>query len=84
MLTQSQIVQQVNDMHDIHVRDGEHGKTWFRCDRFIHSPEGWFFTTREATQEGPFQSHRDAERELDYYIRTQNMWGSIASADKTH
>ena len=81
MLTQSQFVQQVNGMH---VRNGEGDKTWFRCDRFIHSPEGWFFTTREATQEGPFQSHKDAERELGYYIRTQNMWESIASADNTH
>jgi len=65
----------------MHVRTGEHEKTWFRCDRFIHSPDGWYFTTREATQEGPFYSHSEAERELDYYIRTQNMWASIASED---
>ena len=66
------------------VRTGEIGKTWFRCDRFIHSPEGWFFTTREATQEGPWDNYEEASRELDYYIRTQYMWHSIAIADGRH
>ena len=66
------------------VRNGEIDETWFRCDRFIHSPEGWFFTTREATQEGPFSSHLDAERELNYYIRQQTMWKDIAKADTQH
>ncbi|OUS31644.1 hypothetical protein A9Q99_03485 [Gammaproteobacteria bacterium 45_16_T64] len=63
------------------VRIGEIDKTWFRCDRFIHLGDGWYFTTRENTQEGPFDNHQDAERELDYYIRTHNRIDSMVDDD---
>ena len=54
------------------VRSGELKKTWFRGDRFFHTDSGWFFITRENTQEGPFRSHNEAESELNLYIRHQN------------
>ncbi len=54
------------------VRAGESKKTWFRSDRFFHAENGWFFVTRENTQKGPFDSHSEAERELNLYIRHQN------------
>ncbi len=53
-------------------RSGESKKTWFRSDRFFHTAEGWFFTTREATQLGPFRSQKEADNELTLYIRQMN------------
>ncbi|WP_144392922.1 DUF6316 family protein [Pleionea sediminis] len=50
-------------------RSGEIKKTWFRGDRYFHTAEGWFFLTRECTQEGPFRSQNEAENELMLYIR---------------
>jgi hypothetical protein len=54
------------------VRAGEAKKTWFRSERFFHTDEGWYFITRENTQEGPFSSHKEAENELTLYIRHLN------------
>ena len=65
------------------IRQGETDKQWFRCERFLHTSVGWYFTTRDATQEGPFYDQQQAATELDYYIRTQSMWKSIAKADST-
>ncbi len=59
------------------VRAGEKDKTWFRSERFLWTESGWFFLTRENTQEGPFLSRREAERELNYYIRHQQQWGQL-------
>ena len=57
------------------VRRGENDKTWFRSDRFLRTETGWFFLTREHTQEGPFLSREEAERELNYYIGHMETWG---------
>ncbi len=54
------------------VRTGEQDKHWFRCDRMMHVNDQWYFVTREMTQEGPFQSRREAEMELNLYIRHVN------------
>ncbi|WP_144392921.1 DUF6316 family protein [Pleionea sediminis] len=54
------------------VRSGELKKTWFRCERFIHTEDGWYFVTRENTQQGPFDNQKDAEQELSTYIRDLN------------
>lgn len=51
------------------VRAGEAEKTWFRMDRIFWSGNGYYFLTRESTQEGPFDSRNEAECELNYYIR---------------
>ena len=54
------------------ARSGELSKVWFRSDRFIHTDQGWYFVTRECNQQGPFFSHKEAENELNLYIRQQN------------
>ncbi|WP_020410425.1 DUF6316 family protein [Hahella ganghwensis] len=54
------------------VRSGEAERPWFRSDRFIHTADGWYFVTRENTQEGPFTTMREAENELNLYIRYAN------------
>jgi len=59
------------------VRQGENTKTWYRSDRVLHINDKWFFLTREQTQEGPFDTHAEAERELNYYIRSINHFAVI-------
>ena len=54
------------------VRTGETDKRWFRSERFTHVNDQWFFTTREMTEEGPFESKQDAAMELILYIRYCN------------
>ncbi|ABC32952.1 conserved hypothetical protein [Hahella chejuensis KCTC 2396] len=51
------------------VRAGEADRSWFRSERFIHTSDGWYFMTRENTQEGPYRSITEAENELAMYIR---------------
>lgn len=62
------------------VRNGEKNKTWFRGERFLHINDEWFFMTREQTQEGPFSSKQEAERELNYYIRQANHFSFLKNA----
>ena len=54
------------------ARCGEKDKTWFRTDRIQQVNSQWYFMTRENTQEGPFSSRREAELELNLYIRHIN------------
>ncbi|MCL6415387.1 DUF6316 family protein [Aestuariirhabdus sp. Z084] len=53
-------------------RSGETGRTWFRSDRFLCMNGDWFFMTREGSQEGPYDSQLQAERDLCIYIRHRN------------
>ncbi|MBA53971.1 MAG: hypothetical protein CMK89_05900 [Pseudomonadales bacterium] len=62
------------------VRAGEQERTWFRGDRIFWSGNGWYFLTREQTQEGPFDSRTEAEQELNYYIRRVVEWGLLQEA----
>lgn len=62
------------------VRAGESEKTWYRSERIFWSEAGWYFLTRENTQEGPFGSKREAEQELNYYIRQQVEWSIYKEA----
>jgi hypothetical protein len=50
-------------------RQGETTKTYFRSDRFFVEGGKWYFTTRENSIEGPFDSKEDAEQELMLYVR---------------
>ena len=50
-------------------RQGEEDKQHFRSDRVIVMNGEYYFMTRENTQEGPFRSRDEAERELNLYIR---------------
>ncbi|EKF73067.1 thiolase [Alcanivorax hongdengensis A-11-3] len=50
-------------------KEDEQKKLWFRSDRFFNEGGKWYFSTREETVEGPFDSRADAEQELMMYIR---------------
>lgn len=50
------------------TRKGEADKTWFRSDRFFYLGEEWYFSTREGTDVGPFNSIDSARTGLDRYI----------------
>ena len=58
------------------VRSGDNKKFYFRGDRFYHTTVGWWFSTRENTELGPFNSEEDASVELCLYIRSINMFDS--------
>jgi hypothetical protein len=62
-------------------RDGEQDKTWFRSDRFFCEDGNWFFTTREGTVQGPFDSRADAEQELMLYLRDRRELENFGLAD---
>ncbi len=55
------------------VRGSESQKSWFRTERFYHTGDGWWFSSREHTEEGPFSTLKDAEMELIFYIRKVNL-----------
>lgn len=44
-------------------------KTFFRSERMIQHAGQWFFSTREGTMQGPFDSHDKALKELEEYVR---------------
>jgi len=58
-------------------RFGEKEQTYFRCDRFYHTAQGWWCSTREHTELGPYISEKEAEAELFLYIRKVNMYGGM-------
>ncbi len=62
------------------TRAGEEVRPWFRTNRYYHTNEGWWFMTREKTEEGPFVSQSEAESELMMYIRRFNQMGRYPSA----
>jgi hypothetical protein len=64
------------------IRTGEDEKMHFRSDRVVVMNGKYFFMTRENTQEGPFDSRLDAERELNLYIRHMNDPNQIIKQNK--
>ena len=50
-------------------KDDATSKTWFRSDRFFNQGPNWYFTTRENTAEGPFDTRDHAEAGLMLYLR---------------
>lgn len=58
----------------MHVRQGEKQQAWFRGERYYHTPEGWWFSTREHTELGPFGTEKDAVNEVCFYIRQMNTF----------
>mgnify|MGYP000094303275 CR=1 FL=1 len=53
-------------------RCGENEKTWFRSERFFHVNDKWYFYTRDSGHEGPYLSKREAELELNLFLRHAN------------
>lgn len=50
-------------------RVGEPEKVNFRSDRVYQVNGKWFFSTREMTEEGPYDSKKEADAEIMMYIR---------------
>ncbi|MFZ5755661.1 MAG: DUF6316 family protein [Pseudomonadota bacterium] len=63
------------------ARVGEDGKKrFFRSQRISVSNGKFYFSTREGTLEGPFDTREEAERELAMFIRQatgKDIYGSI-------
>ena len=56
------------------TREGEaEPQPRFRESRFFHSLDEWYFLTREATVEGPFENRAEAERTLKSYINQMQL-----------
>ena len=49
--------------------DDAESKTFFRSERITQHAGQWFFTTREGTIQGPFESKAEARKELNEYIK---------------
>jgi hypothetical protein len=62
-------------------KSDEKDMTVFRTDRYFLSDGKWFFTTREGTNVGPFDTREDAERALtqlllDMGIKPSDSWNT--------
>lgn len=55
------------------ARNGDTKKNWYRSERFYHTADGWWFSSRENTEEGPFDTMDEAEMELVLYLRQLNL-----------
>lgn len=51
-------------------------KSFFRTERMIQHDGQWFFSTREGTMQGPFDSREVARKELDEYIEIMAAHGA--------
>ena len=49
-------------------RSGENGPVPGRCDRFYLFQSEWFFTTREGSPVGPYDTHESAQSGLQNYL----------------
>ena len=50
-------------------RSGESERHWYRCERFFNTNDGWYFSTREGQNVGPFVSRRAAEKGVELFVR---------------
>ncbi|MFL0804156.1 MAG: DUF6316 family protein [Agarilytica sp.] len=50
-------------------RAGETEQTRFRSDRLYAVENKYFFSTREGSEIGPFDSHEGAEQALERYLK---------------
>lgn len=60
-------------------RKGEEEKTRFRADRIFTVDEGFYFSTREGKDVGPYIRREDTEEGIELYIKYLN---NEVSADK--
>jgi len=49
--------------------DGDSASFHFQSNRFVQQNGQWYYMTREGDERGPFDSRRDAEGDLIFYIR---------------
>ncbi len=62
------------------TRTGEASRSWFRSERYYHTGDGWWFSTREDSELGPFHSQNEAESEFVMYIRKINTADNFPTA----
>jgi len=60
-------------------RAGENCALPFRTGRFFNVGAQWYFSTREATDQGPYIDKRDAEYALSRYVESCQSLGKIWS-----
>jgi hypothetical protein len=56
-------------------REGEHGSTPSRSDRFFRVEHEWYFTTREGQTHGPFDSKEEADASLTLFLSHVPKYG---------
>jgi len=60
-------------------RAGESGRPPFRTGRFFNVGTNWYFASREAIDQGPYNSKSEAESALIKYIEQckslESKWG---------
>jgi hypothetical protein len=66
---------------DMKRKSDDKDVTVFRTDRYFLSDGKWYFTTREGSNLGPFDTHEDAEcaltqHLLDMGIKPGNSWST--------
>ena len=61
------------------LRQGELASSWLRCNRFYQIQDFWYFSTREGVDYGPFDSHDEANNNLQQYIQKLNQRVSASS-----
>lgn len=54
-----------------HTRSGENQASVYRSGRFYTVSNEWYFSVREAEDQGPYSSKSDAEKQLKIYISDQ-------------
>jgi len=62
-------MEQLTEHRTLTARKGEEAKAHFRSDRIMVMSGSYYFHTREKTQEGPFETRMEAERELSLYVK---------------
>ncbi|NKB99790.1 MAG: hypothetical protein GKR90_15020 [Pseudomonadales bacterium] len=55
------------------VRQGEKHRTWYRCSRIFKNASGWFISTREGVDVGPYSCEFDAE------VDAESMVGQLSN-----
>ena len=54
---------------DILLRAKETNKSWFRSDRVFSVGMVWFIETREGIDIGPYNSKKEAQRQIEAVVR---------------
>lgn len=62
------------------ARRGELKPKRFRTNRFFMQNNGWFFSTREGSAKGPFETREQAEQNVAPYIARQVRRSEPAAA----
>ena len=65
------------------VRVGEEERTWFRSGRVFNVGEEFYFSTREGSNVGPFETKQGAEKGLELFVETiQHEENSFSQASR--